>query len=177
MHVVDEVRAPREFSAGKARFGDTCQEESGALPIAAEQIPQGSKTKEGLCNQKAVLDASSRGSRMVRLQACYRGASALPWQPSRHSHCRARRDRSTHTVPPVSAKGNNSRIKPCRFQSAAAAYTENFGLQIEAYIQHLKSVPVTHHNTNIFLTECRHIKITCGTAAKFNYCHIVIINN
>lgn len=46
----------------------------------------------------------------------------------------------------------------------------------DVYIQHFKSVPVTHRNTNIFLAECRHIKITCGTAATFDFCCVVNIN-
>lgn len=40
-----------------------------------------------------------------------------------------RRQEQAHLC--LSAKGNNSRIKPCRLQAANAAYTENFRLQIE----------------------------------------------
>lgn len=48
---------------------------------------------------------------------------------------------------------------------------------VDVYTQHFKFVPVAHHDINIFPIACRHIKITCGTAATLNYCHVVNINN
>lgn len=101
-----------------------------ASKFLREEVPKSKGTKaERVC--ATVRCASEKESRTVWLQACYRGASALPLQRSRHSHRRARRDRSKCTIPRVAAKGNNSRIKPCRLQSATAAYAQNFRLQIE----------------------------------------------
>lgn len=143
MHITQQAWAPGEISAAKARAGTACQEKSSAFPTAAELLLWANSS--GKQCQKSKDTKAKRVCATIRqhwvcltkhagwsgCKARCRGASVLPLQWSRHGHCRARRDWSKHTAPCVTAKGNDSGIKPCRLQSATAAYAKNFRLQIE----------------------------------------------
>lgn len=86
-----------------------------ANPSGKQRQNLETEKQSGFGNHKAASHASGEGSRKVGLQGCYWRGSALLLHPSRHSRCPTRRDRSKHAVPCVSAKGNNSQIKPADF--------------------------------------------------------------
>lgn len=139
MHMIEEVQASREIPAAKARAGDACQEESSAFPVAAESFSASKSLREATPNSKG-----RKAKRVWQPWGCvpwqrqqqglaagqYRGASAPP-APTRARAPPNKERQEQDTVPCVSAKGNNSQIKPCRLQSAPTAYAKNFRLQIE----------------------------------------------